>query len=489
MITLIKPIVPEMILFFGACSILLLDVFKKLPRYLMEIATGVLVLSFTAIVFLSNKGSFYHGIFYISEFTTLIKIFMIFLCAFQMLAMSQMMDKYSLNKGEHSVMVLFMLVGLSIMVSSNHFLMLYIGMEIQGLAAYTITIMQRKSVFAAEAGVKYFILGSLISVIYLFGASYIYGAFGSLYFQEITTPITTSSLGSGLLGAILVMAAFLFKLGVFPLHQWVPDVYQGAPTPSVSLLATLSKIGAVAVTLLLLTGPFYGLFQAINLKLILAVIASVSMVIGVVVPIIQGCLKRLLGYSAIGHVGFMMMGFWDCEQQSIAAIIAYVLVYSFTLMMAFVCLMSLKSKEGSEGLVHTIGLDSIKGLGKVRPKHAFVLAVCFLSMAGVPPLIGFFPKLLLIKHALGKQALFMVSVALLTTVIGLFYYLKLVKLIYIDAPEQQVVKPSTKLNRVLFVIFLPAVLIQLAGCYLPVLQFSYQGYIDKAAQELIIKIE
>jgi NADH-quinone oxidoreductase subunit N len=485
MIDIIKPILPEMILFFGACLVLLLDAFQKLSNSLLSIASFVLVLSIVMMIFGMPDGQYYHDLFTISMFTKVIKVALTSLGLFQFLAASSLMNKYDMSANEHNVIVMFLMVGACIMVSSNHLMLLYLGMEIQALAVYTLVVMQRKSEFSAEAGVKYFILGSLSSVLYLFGVSYVYGAFGTLYFHEISIHEYVAST-SGVLGSILIISAFLFKVGVFPFHQWVPDVYQGAPTPSTSIISTLSKIAAVAVLIKLIT-VFLQADSDIDFRLMLGVIAIFSMIVGATVPIVQTHMKRFLGYSSIGHAGFMLMAVVNISMVGLSAVIAYILVYGLTLIMILVCLMSLKDKRKLVEDCNDLSLLQLAGLAQVRPKHAFILAVGFLSMAGMPPLIGFFPKLLILQHVISSGNIILMCFAVLTTVISLFYYLKVIKLMYIDMPIKESTRVSTHINKKLLWVFAPVVAIQLLGCYVPVLQAVYMQYIKPAAETLIME--
>lgn len=483
MINIIKPILPEMILFFGACLILLLDVFQKLVNHLMGLACVFLGLSIVMIVCGVSDGLYYHNLFTVSMFTTLIKISLISLGVFQFLATPALMNKYNLNKNEHAVMVMFLMVGACVMVSANHLMLLYVGMEIQALAAYTLVVMQSKSEYSAEAGVKYFILGSLTSVLYLFGVSYVYGAVESLYVREIAAQAHTLPV-SGFLGVTLITSAFLFKIGAFPFHQWVPDVYQGAPTPSTSIISTLSKIVAVAV-LIKLIATYMQSDSRVDMQYVFGAIAIVSMIVGGTLPIVQTHIKRFLGYSSVGHAGFMIMGVLNISTVGLSAIIAYVLVYGLTLMMALICIMSLKNKRELIEDHNDLSLVQLEGLSQIRPKHAFVLAVCFLSMAGIPPLLGFFPKLLILQHVINSGNMTLLVFAVLTTVISLFYYLKVIKLMYIDMPAKPQTIVSTRVNRRLVWVFAPAVIIQLFGCYIPILQMVYTAYIRPAAETLI----
>lgn len=487
MIGLMLPIFPEIVLFFGGCAILLLSASRRLTHYIFRMAVLILLSSLLLIMMNSDiKGLFYHDLFLLSPFVYLIKVALIFFALFQFITSYQFMDKYSLDKAEHAVMVIFMLVGLNLMISSNHLILLYVGMEIQMLSAYTLTIMQRKSLPSTEAGVKYFILGSLASVIYLLGTSYIYGAFGTLYIHQIVTAVFVPSIKLGVVGFLLIISTFLFKLGVFPFHQWIPDVYQGAPAPSTSIFATFSKIAGVAV-LLQLSIPFLNhVFNNVNLEPLFLLSSAVSMVIGACVPILQTHIKRWVGYSAIGHAGFMVIGLLGRSTEGIAAVIVYAFIYGFTLMMTFVCLMSLKQKDRSEEGQNDMSLAELEGLAQIRPKHSFVLAVCFLSMAGLPPLIGFFPKLLIIQHALKVDALFIVCVSIMASVISLFYYLKLVQLMYINGTPKQTLNLSLRGNKLLLMVFLPALFIQVLGGYVPLLQRLYQQHVIKGAEFLCV---
>jgi NADH-quinone oxidoreductase subunit N len=261
-------------------------------------------------------------------------------------------------------------------------------------------------------------------------------------------------------------------------------VYQGAPTPSTSIISTLSKVTAIAVVLKLITGLFHE-YKSVDIRWILSVIAIVSMIMGAVLPIVQTHMKRFLGYSSIGHAGFMLMGIVNIHVVGVSSIIAYVLIYSLTLMMTLICLMSLKDKREPDEENNDLALSKLEGLSQVRPKHAFMLAVCFLSMAGMPPLIGFFPKLLILKYIISQGQMLLTVFAIITTVISLFYYLKIIKLMYIDIPTKQSIGVSMNVSRRLLWVFIPAVIIQLLGCYVPILQTIYAQYVTPAAGTLI----
>jgi NADH-quinone oxidoreductase subunit N len=252
--------------------------------------------------------------------------------------------------------------------------------------------------------------------------------------------------------------------------------------PSTSMISTVSKFGAVAVLLRLIVG----FSKHIDLETIISIIAALSMIIGAVLPIVQTHVKRFLGYSAIGHAGFILMGVVHVSATGLSSILVYMGVYSLTLMMTFVCLMSLQDKRSGGNDIDDISLTHLEGLSQIRPKHTFVLAVCLLSMGGMPPLIGFFPKLLIFQHVLNEKMIVLAVLAVICAVVNLFYYLKIVKIMYIDVAERPVIGPSVSVNARLFWVFLPVMLFQLLGCYVPILQKVYLNYVMPSAESMLI---
>ncbi len=486
MIELIQPVIIESILFFGACCVLLVDAFQKTKRNVMPLVLGVILAAILGGVFFDVEGVFYSGMFANGAYTGLIKISVLCFAFGYLIAVSTFLIKYNFQHAEYLVMLLFMLVGIMLMISANHFIMLYVGMEVQALSAYTLAVMQRKSSYASESGVKYFILGSLSSVVYLFGVSFLYGAGGTLDFQTFATVVSSQTLGNVGVGTILVLSAVLFKMGVVPFHQWVADVYQGAPTPSTALFSSLLKIGAVAVMLRLLSGPFVSVFPLVGLEVILNALAMLSLIWGSVVPIFQTSIKRLLAHGAIGHVGFILLGVSGLTVVGFSAVTFYVLLYALTSLMVFACLMSLQNRLSDDDVLDDISLRSLAGLAIERPKHAFVLAVGFLSMAGLPPLIGFFPKLLILKYVLQQGYWSILIIAVIATVVGLTYTLKLVKSMYMNSQEPQIIQPNKKINKRLFLVFLPLILLHIVGGYLPWVQNFYEHSIVPGVNALML---
>lgn len=485
MFALIQPIAAEFILFFGGCLVLLMDAFKAQQRRVLFLGLIVILLASVAAYSFHIEGAFYSGMFVSNAYTVLIKVFLLLVAAGFIFSTANFLDKYSFHPGEYLVMLMFMLVGILLMISAQHFMMLYIGMEVQALSAYTLASMQRRSSFASEAGVKYFILGSLASVFYLLGVSLLYGASGTLAFSDLGTMVAGSSLSHWAVGVVLVIVSLLFKLSVVPFHLWAPDVYQGAPTPSTAVFSSIVKVGGVVVLIRLLSGPFALLQQVIDLKLVLLCGAVLSLLWGAVVPIFQTSIKRLLTHAGVGHVGFVLLGLSYAKADGLAATSLYILTYCVTAIMVFIALISLQNKQGSEDELDDISLNSLKGIANIRPKHAFVLAVGFLSMAGVPPLIGFFPKLLILQHVLQQESYIALAVVVITTAVSLFYYLKIIKVMYIDDVSPHIIQPVNKMRGRLFLVFLPLLLLHIVGGYVPWIQNFYEHSITKGVNALV----
>lgn len=481
MLSLLTPILPELVFFVAGCLALLLDVFHVLKRTTVFVCLCCCVLGFFAIA-LAPSGVFFYELVQISAYSQMVKCIVLILLLMQVLSASSSFEKYITNSSEYLGMLFFVLLGVCIMVSSYNLITLYVGLEIQALSAYTLILMQKKSHFSAESGLKYFILGSLASVVYLFGVSFIYGSVGAIDFQTIAkAPLSTLYVG-----APLVLCAFLFKVGAVPFHQWLPDVYQGAPTPVTSALATIVKLGSLCVLLLLIYIPFKHFFSPKVINPLLTLIGAASMILGASVAIVQKYLKRLLAYSSIYHLGFVCLGLLNVTNEGMSFVIFYLVFYSLTLMMVFICLISLKDKPNRENRLDDLHINELRGLAEVRPKHAFVLSLGLLSLAGVPPLFGFLPKLMLFKYALSQGAVVLFVVALITTAVSLYYVLKVIKAMYMEPPFSIVFLPSQKLNYRLIFTLLPVLLMQIFGAYVPLTEFLYEKYILASVNEVVV---
>lgn len=339
-----------------------------------------------------------------------------------------------LESFEFAPLVLLATLGMLLMVEANDFIILFIGLEMQGLCLYILAAFQRTQIQSSEAALKYFILGALSTCFYLYGASLIYGFSGSTYFEVLEAVIRIESvkgLSMGLfLGLIFIMAALAFKVSAVPFHMWTPDVYQGAPTPITAFIAATPKVAAMVVFLKLMMKPFillYGEWQFVVLCLSLA-----SMTVGAFAALQQSDLKRLLAYSAIGQMGYVLLGVAAGNEEGLQAVFVYLALYLVMIIGTFGCLLCLKGK-GRRGVQK---IQDLAGMSNLHPKLALALAIFMFSLAGIPPLAGFFAKLYVFKAALSAGLFGSAIFGLLTSVVASYYYLKIVKVMYFDAlPE------------------------------------------------------
>lgn len=335
-------------------------------------------------------------------------------------------------RGEFFALALFSMLGMMVMISANHFLVLYMGLELLSLSLYAMVALQRDSSAATEAAMKYFVLGALASGLLLYGMSMLYGATGSLNINQVATVIQHSTGNHAVLtfGLVFVVAGLAFKLGVVPFHMWIPDVYQGAPTAVTLFIGSAPKIAAFAFVTRLLVEGLQGLVQ--DWQGMLVIMAVLSMAIGNITAIAQTNIKRMLAYSTISHMGFLLLGFLSGSLNGYSSAMFYVLVYVLMSVGGFGMVM-LMSRQGFEAE----NLEDFKGLNQRSPWYAFMMLLFMFSMAGIPPTVGFYAKLSVLQAALQAGFVWLVVAAVLFSVIGAFYYLRIIKLMYFDAPQDQ----------------------------------------------------
>ncbi len=338
-------------------------------------------------------------------------------------------------RGEYPVLIVLAALGMGIMVSSRDLLTLYMGLELNSLAAYVLASFMRNDERSSEAGLKYFVLGALASGILLYGISLLYGFSGTTQFSGIAAAFAAPAAGPnwGLtFGLVFVLAGLAFKISAVPFHMWTPDVYEGAPTPVTAFFATAPKVAAVALLVRVsmdALGPAAAAWQPIVIFLALA-----SIVLGAVGAIGQRNIKRLLAYGSINNVGFMLIGLAAQNVAGVAAVLAYLLVYIVTTMGAFLVLLQLRDADGR--VIEDIG--ALAGLGERRAGLAAALAVFLFSMAGLPPLFGFWPKFLVFEAAVTAGLVPLAVVGIAASVIGAYYYLAVIKVMYFDEPAADV---------------------------------------------------
>ncbi|MEM7779006.1 MAG: NADH-quinone oxidoreductase subunit NuoN [Pseudomonadota bacterium] len=380
-------------------------------------------------------------------------------------------------RAEYPVLVLFATVGMSIMVSANDFMTLYLGLELNSLAAYVLASILRQDQRSAEAGLKYFVLGALASGILLYGMSLLYGFTGGTDFATVRAGLE-GELGTGpLFGLIFVMAGLAFKIAAVPFHMWTPDVYEGAPTPVTAFFATAPKVAAVALTARVVFEVFGG--QVLAWQQIVMFTALASIIFGALGAIGQNNLKRLLAYSSINNIGFILLGLAVATPAGASAMMVYLFIYVAMSLGSFVALLMLRSEDGQ--LYETFG--DIAGLAVTRPGIAWALLLLMFSLAGIPPLLGFYSKFVVFQATVEAGLVAFAAIAIAASVIGAFYYIKFVKVMFFDEPAGVVTGKSGMTHWVLLI--LTTAIISPLGYFLTV---SLTDLADKAASALFLAV-
>ncbi len=360
----------------------------------------------------------------------------------------QFFDRYKVMRAEYPVLILFAALGTGIMVSASDFMTLYIGLEMNSLASYVLAAFLRRDERSAEAGLKYFVLGALASGILLFGVSLTYGFTGSTGFAGVNIALAAGGpMATGaVFGVVFVLAGIAFKIAAVPFHMWTPDVYEGSPTPVTLFFATAPKVGAMAMLMRVALEAFGaqpGVWQQI---VIFAALASI--VIGALGAIGQTNIKRLLAYSSINNVGFILIGLAVATQQGASAMLTYLAIYVAMTIASFVAVLMLTDANGEpvEQLV------DIAGLSRTRPWLAAALAAVMFSLAGIPPLFGFWGKFVVFQAAVAAGFIPLAAIGIAASVIGAFYYLKVVKVMYFDEPADKVTGASDLPHKLLLLV-------------------------------------
>ncbi len=436
-------IIPEVSVLCAALLLLVAGVCRKEEKgnvfaYISIVAIIVLALVIWHVARM-NPGSevALNGLFVSDRFTIFFKLLVLGASMGVLLISLDYSGKEKHLRFEYPVLILLSVAGMMVMISANDMMSLYMGLELQSLALYVLTSIERDSEKGAEAGLKYFMLGALSSGILLYGASLVYGFSGTTNFtvlaQAYGNPQVVKQLPPGLLlGVILVLVGLCFKLSAVPFHMWAPDVYEGAPKPVTAFFASAPKIAAVALFVRVAMHPFGGL--AFQWEQVVMFVAVASMIVGAFGALRQSNIKRLMAYSSIAHMGFLLMGLaaaWMGGTKAVSGIQA-VAIYSFIYVVmnigTFACIILMK-----RGGVHVEKISDLSGLAKDHPLYAAALAALMLSMAGIPPLAGFFGKLFVFQAAIKAGLFSMVIIGVLTSVVGAYYYLRVVKVMYFDS--------------------------------------------------------
>jgi NADH-quinone oxidoreductase subunit N len=426
---------PELYLCGWSLFLLLYGVYRiKRHSDNFLIFSGILVLLITAWLVTGTYGPriiLMNGMFITDRFASLVKCMIMGAGTMVMLLASNWLKEENGRPFEFVILMLFSILGMMFMVSANDLLTMYMALEMSSLGLYVLAAFMRDHAKSSEAGLKYFVLGALSSGMMLFGMSLIYGFTGTTSFDALAKLFALQGvLSKGVVvGLILVIVGLCFKISAVPFHMWTPDVYEGAPTPVTMFFATAPKIAALALFSRVMLQPFGDLVE--QWAQILVFVSIATMVVGSLAAIMQTNIKRLLAYSSIGHAGFMLMGIACGNSAGIQAVLIYLALYIFMSAGAFGCVLLMR-RNGH----YVENIKDLAGLGRTQPLLAMVLSLFMFSMAGIPPLAGFFGKMYIIIAAIGAGLTWMAVIAVIVSVISGYYYIKVVKIMYFDEPAQ-----------------------------------------------------
>jgi NADH-quinone oxidoreductase subunit N len=430
----LQPALPEIYLTAAICALLMADVFFGDKRRGLAPTLTLLLLVGGAFVTaqysnVSERVLLFSDSYVADPLAVLLKLFAFMTIAVSLLYSREYLERRGMMRGEYYVLALTTLLGIFVMISANSLLTVYIGIELMSLSLYAMVAFDRDSGIAAESAMKYFLLGAIASGMLLYGMSLVYGLTGTLKLDDLAAMATGEPSLGIILGLVFLVVAIAFKFGAVPFHMWVPDVYTGAPTSVTLLLSTAPKIASFALAFRLLA---HGLGSVgASWQEMLAPLAVLSMVFGNVIAIAQSNLKRMLAYSAIGNVGFILLGFVAGSAEGYEAALYYTIAYVIMTLGSFGVLV-LASRAGFEAE----DLDQFKGLAKRDPMMAYVMLALMFSTAGVPPFIGFWAKFNILRALWLADHMWLIVIAVSVSVIGAFYYLRIVKLMFFDAPGE-----------------------------------------------------
>jgi len=433
-------ILPEIFISVSIMLFLLIGVFKKNSASLIYNLSNIsLVILLALIINLSSLDTVYlfNESYLIDNLSNYMKIILVGSGIFVMLTGSKYIQVINLNKIEYPILILSSILGMMIMISSNDLIVFYMGLELQSLALYVLASFNRDNLLSTESGLKYFVLSALSSGLLLYGCSLTYGFSESTNFDQILINSTEFNYGTTF-GIVFILVGLAFKISAVPFHMWAPDVYQGSPTSVTLFFAILPKIAALSVFIKFLYTPFANMND--QWQTIIVFISIASMIFGAVAAIGQKNLKRLIAYSSISHMGYALAGLATVSNQGIQSSITYISIYLVMNLAFFSCLFMLKRNDK-----YYENIEDLSGLSKKHPILSFSLLIVLFSLAGIPPLAGFFAKFYVFLAVIEQSMYFLAIVGLLATVVAAFYYLRIIKIIYFD-PEKEEYETSHNLG-------------------------------------------
>ena len=470
MINNLNILLPEVFLSLSIFSILMIGVYIKKSFSLIFNLTSIIII--VTIVIILNSPSSVEKIFLDSfirdNFSNFFKILILISSLFVLNSSKSFIYDNKIDKFEYPIIILISILGMFFMISSNDLILFYLGLELQSLALYILASIDRDNLRSSESGIKYFVLSALSSGLLLYGCSLLYGFTGSTNFEIIANKLDNQNVGA-IFAMVFILVGLAFKVSAVPFHMWTPDVYEGAPTSITSFFAVVPKVAGLALLIKFMFIPFSNIL--IEWQTIMIFISIASMILGAVAAIVQKNIKRLLAYSSIGHIGYALAGVATGSTSGYASSVIYITIYVVMNIGAFSCLYLMK-KDGA----YKENIEDLSGVSKKHPILAIALLIILFSLAGIPPLGGFFAKFYVFKAVLEQEMYLLAIIGLLTTVISAFYYLRIIKIIYFDEKSHTFDKVKNKVVQI--TIFL--------SCSILISFFLYPSFLNNLVNSLFI---
>ena len=466
----IQFIIPEIFLSFSIFVLLMIGVFLKNSFEIIYRLSILVIISILLIIFTGNidYAKIFNKSFVIDSFSSYSKILILISSFFILLITKKNIVDIKNNKFEYPIIILLSILGMFIMVSSNDLILFYLGLELQSLSLYILASFDRDNIKSSEAGIKYFVLSALSSGLLLYGCSLIYGFSGSTNFEQIGILSRDFNAGT-VFGMVFILVGLAFKISAVPFHMWTPDVYQGSPTSVTSFFSVVPKIAGIAIFIKFMYLPFQGLLG--EWQYILVFMSIASMILGAVSAIGQKNIKRLMAYSSIGHIGYAIAGVASGTANGFKSTLVYISIYVVMNIGAFGCILLMK-----RGGKYLEDIDELSGVSKNHPLMSLALLIILFSLAGIPPLAGFFAKFFIFMAVIESEMYILAIVGLVTTVISSFYYIRIIKIMYFDKSK----KPFEKFTD--YKIHLPIIL----SCMILVTFFLYPSILNDVTSNINI---
>ncbi len=478
----LAPAMTEIFLICVALALLMIGAFRDEEQDTQRFVSSLAIMALLVALFIVWMGNneqaiTFGGLFITDGFATFLKGLVLIGAAVCLIMTPNFLEREGVNRFEYSVLALFATVGMLMMISANSLISLYIALELQSLPLYVMTAFHRDKLKASEAGLKYFVLGALASGLLLYGCSMIYGFTGTLSFPGLASALSPEALGDKtisagvVVGLVFVAAGLAFKLAAVPFHMWTPDVYEGAPTPVTAFLAAAPKVAAMGLTIRVFYQPFGDWVS--QWQQIVVFISIASMLLGAFAAIGQSNIKRLLAYSGIGHIGFALVGLAAGTEKGVYSVLVYLAIYLVMTLGAFACVLVMR-RNGAP----VEQIDDLSGLAQQQPLFSAAIAIFMFSLAGIPPLAGFFGKLYVFMAAVDADLVPLAIIGVLASVVGAYYYLRIIKVMYFDDLSEPL---DRSIGREFSIVVGIAAIFNLAFCLNPSLLL---GHAERAALAL-----